>query len=128
MRALLIAATLAGAALAGPVLADGQAGAPLAPADAAGPWTVQLAGQELCVIKLEATKTASGAYGLRQPADCGAALPANLTGWTPNDHGMTLIGQDGQPAMSFGRWSNSLLVSHRSAGQDVSLQRGVANP
>jgi hypothetical protein len=41
---------------------------------------------------------------------------------------MSLIGQDGQPAMAFGRWSNSLLVSHRSAGQDVSLQRGVANP
>ena len=128
MRALLIAATLVGAALAGPVLADGEAGVPLAPEDAAGPWTVQLAGHGLCVISLEKTKTASGAYALRQPADCGAALPANLTGWTPSADGMKLIGQDGQPAMAFGRWSNSLFVSHQSPGQDVSLQRGALNP
>lgn len=128
MRALLIAATLAGAALAGPALADREAGVPLAPSDAAGPWTVQLAGKELCVIKLESAKTASGVYGLRQPESCGAALPANLSGWAPNAHGMTLVGQDGQPAMSFGRWSNSLFVAHRGEGQDVSLQRGIAHP
>jgi hypothetical protein len=42
--------------------------------------------------------------------------------------GMKLIGQDGQPAMAFGRWSNSLFVSHQSTGQDVSLQRGTLNP
>ncbi len=105
--------------------ADNEAGVPLQPGDAAGPWTVESAGKDLCVITLSQGKAGSGgAYALRAPASCGDALPAGLSGWTPTAHGMALVGADGQPAITFGRWSNSLLVSHASSGVDIQLRRG----
>jgi hypothetical protein len=38
---------------------------------------------------------------------------------------MNLVDANGQTLVGFGRWSNSLLVSHRNSGVDVQLVRGA---
>jgi hypothetical protein len=38
---------------------------------------------------------------------------------------MNLVDASGQTLIGFGRWSNSLLVSHRSSGEDIQLERGT---
>jgi hypothetical protein len=128
MRLGMIAAGLAGASAlscAGPaVSADHQAGAPLAPADAAGPWTVESGGHAICVVSLGSSKAGKAGFSLKTPADCGDALPANAAGWQPTADGMRFTGADGQALMGFNRWSNSLLVAHRASGVDVQLRRG----
>jgi hypothetical protein len=104
--------------------ADEEAGVPLAPSDAAGPWTLESSGHSICVLKLGAERAVAGSYRLAAPADCGDALPAGLAGWAPAPGGMNLVGADGRTLLGFGRWSNSLFVSHRSSGEDVQLRRG----
>ena len=116
MRLLIIAAA---AALAGPALAeDNQAGTPLAPAEAAGPWTVSSAGRDLCVLSL------GGDHTVKASTDCAEALPVRPTAWEPTRDGMRLMGPDGAPLLAFNRWSNSLFVSHRASGVDIQLRRG----
>ncbi|HLZ82217.1 MAG TPA: AprI/Inh family metalloprotease inhibitor [Caulobacteraceae bacterium] len=107
------------------VAADEEAGVPLAPGEAAGAWTLETQGRAICVLKLGAEKTKAGAYRLDAPASCGDALPAGLAGWSPSDHGMNLVGADGRTLLGFGRWSNSLLVSHQTSGVDIQLRRGT---
>jgi hypothetical protein len=122
MRALRIAVGLAGAALLagafGASAADNEAGAPLTPAEAAGPWTIESAGHGLCTLTLGASHT------VKTSAACGEYLPTSPTGWQPTKDGMQLVGADGQPLLAFHRWSNSLFVSHRSSGVDIQLRRG----
>jgi hypothetical protein len=117
---LLLAAAPAGAA-------DDEAGVSLSPAEAVGVWTVESDGKSLCVLKLGAEKVSATAFALKIPASCGGVLPQNVAGWSPSAHGMTLVGADGQNLVGFGRWSNSLLVSHPSSGVDVQLRRGGPN-
>ncbi len=129
MRSLLITAGVATLIFApGPCPAqDHEAGAPLTPAEAAGSWTLESGGHSICVLKLDAQKTAAG-FGAQVPATCGDALPAGLVGWAPAAGGMSLVGADGRVLIGFSRWSNSLFVSHRSSGVDIQLKRGGPNP
>jgi hypothetical protein len=128
MRVWMIAASLGGAALLSyphpAVSADHQAGVPLAPADAAGPWTLESGGHAICVVNLGSNKAGKAGFSVKTPADCGDALPANAAGWEPTADGMRFVGADGQALMGFNRWSNSLFVAHRSSGVDVQLRRG----
>jgi len=104
---------------------DNEAGVSLSPSEAAGSWTLESGGHSICTLKLGAVKIAGGAFKAQAPADCGDALPSGVAGWTPSPHGMNLVGADGQTLIGFGRWSNSLLVSHPSSGVDVQLRRGT---
>jgi hypothetical protein len=104
--------------------ADNQAGTPLAPADGAGPWTLESNGRAICVLNLGREKVGAASFALTVPTACGDALPANLVGWAPTTDGMSLVGAGGQSVVGFDRWSNSLLVSHRSSGVDLQLRRG----
>lgn len=116
---LLILAAAAAAALAAPALAeDNQAGVPLAPAEAAGAWTVSSGGHDLCVLSLTAQ------HAVRAPATCADALPTRPTAWEATRDGMRLLAADGAPLIAFNRWSNSLFVSHRASGSDIQLRRG----
>ena len=128
LSAFLIAASasslVAGAALA----VDHEANVPLAPSDAAGPWTLETGGHAVCVIQLSSAKAATPASASRRPASCGDTLPAGVAGWAPTGDGMALTGADGQVLIAFNRWSNSLFVSHQSSGVDIQLQRGGPNP
>jgi hypothetical protein len=121
----IVALSSGGAAAAEPTAPDPDTGAPLAPKDAAGAWTLESQGRSICVVKLGAEKTASGSYKVDAPASCGDALPTGLAGWKPAADGMSLVDASGQTLVGFGRWSNSLLVSHRSSGVDVQLRRGA---
>jgi hypothetical protein len=130
MKSLLIAGLTCASVLAVSVhvlAADTEAGVPLTPQEAAGAWTLESGGHSICVLKLDARKSAAG-FGAEVPATCGDALPAGLAGWAPAAHGMSLVGADGQPLIGFSRWSNSLFVSHRSSGVDIQLKRGAPNP
>lgn len=98
--------------------ADHEAGVPLSPAEAAGSWTVETGGHAICMIQLTA------AHGAKVGDNCGDSLPAGVTGWIATGDGMALTGANGQTLAPFNRWSNSLLVSHRSSGVDVQLMRG----
>jgi len=66
----------------------------------------------------------SASFALTVPMACGNALPSNLVGWAPTADGMSLVGASGHSVMGFDRWSNSLLVAHRSSGVDLQLRRG----
>ena len=115
MRLLILAAALAAA----PALAeDNQAGTPLAAAEAAGPWTVSSAGQDLCTLSLGSD------HSVKAPATCADALPVRPTRWEATGDGMRLVGPDGASLLAFNRWSNSLFVSHRASGVDIQLRRG----
>jgi hypothetical protein len=128
MRSLLIAFGLAAAVPLAASLpasaADNQAGTPLAPGEAAGPWTLESAGHSVCVLSLTGRKTSAGVYGLRIPSDCGGALPPGLTGWAPAGDGMDLVTADGAK-IPFERWSNSLLVARQGSGLNLQLRRGA---
>ncbi|MBV9996857.1 MAG: AprI/Inh family metalloprotease inhibitor [Caulobacteraceae bacterium] len=127
----MIALGLAAGALtlcAGPVgAADNQAGAPLAPPQAAGLWTLQSGGRAICLVKLTAEKRGDAGFAASAPAGCGDALPAGVSGWTPTGDGMALTDAAGKVLVAFNRWSDSLFVSHRSSGEDIQLQRGGPN-
>ena len=107
------------------VAADEEAGVPLAPGEAAGAWTLESHGHSICVLKLGAEKAREGTYKVDAPPSCGDALPAGVAGWAPSPHGMNLVDASGQTLIGFGRWSNSLLVSHQSSGVDVQLRGGT---
>jgi hypothetical protein len=115
-----LAAALAALLAATAAAEDNQAGTPLVPADAAGPWTVSAGGRDLCVLTLGRDRS------VRAPTACADALPAQPTAWQTTADGMRLIGPGGAPLIAFNRWSNSLLVSHRASGVDVQLRRGAA--
>jgi hypothetical protein len=117
---------LAGAALmCGQALAaDHEAGVPLSPAEAAGPWTVESGGRPLCVLTLGVRRSGAGGFALRAPDTCEGVLTGRPTAWSPTADGMKLVGADGATLVSFNRWSNSLFVSHMSSGVDIQLQRG----
>lgn len=129
MSAWIVATATAGALLLCGALAhaqDNQAGIPLAPADAAGPWTLEADGHPICTIVLGKDKGPNG-FTVKAPESCGDALPTGLSAWEPTKDGMRFIGEDGA-SMSYGRWSNSLFVAHRSTGVDVQLKRGGPEP
>jgi hypothetical protein len=105
---------------------DHEAGVPLTPAEAAGTWTIESGGRSLCMIELE-TRPVAGGYAAKVPRACAEVLPAGVSGWASAPGGMSLIGADGAPVLGFGRWSNSLFVSHRSSGVDIQLKRGGPN-
>jgi hypothetical protein len=121
---LLSSAGMAGAQDA-PGTGDHEAGVSLSPTEAVGAWTLESGGHSICVVKLGAEKVAGGAFKAEAPSSCGPALPAGVTGWAPSDHGMNLVDAGGQTLIGFGRWSNSLLVSHPSSGVDIQLRRGT---
>jgi hypothetical protein len=127
MRAMLITAGLVTAGLlAYPsrgVAADHEAGVPLTPAEAAGAWTLESGGNSICTLTLGVQKGAQG-YGVKGAEGCGEALPGAPTAWQPTADGLKLVSADGQTALGFHRWSNSLFVSRRSSGVDVQLRRG----
>jgi hypothetical protein len=129
MKTLIAAAALA--ALIGlPLTAaaeDNQAGVPLSPAEAAGPWTLDAGNRPACIVTLSATKVAAG-YGAKAGSDCAGVLPGAPAAWQPTADGMRLVGADGQTLLGFNRWSNSLFVSHRASGVDVQLRRGRPAP
>ena len=123
MRSWLIAVA---ALAATPALAeDTQAGTPLAPAEAAGAWTVQAEGRDVCVLTLKADRAGAG-YAVNPPATCDETLPGKPVAWQPTPDGMRLLDAAGRPLIAFNRWSNSLFVAHRSSGFDVQLRRGGA--
>ena len=106
--------------LAAPALAaDNEAGVPLSPVEAAGAWTIEASGRSLCSLTLGAD------HSVKAPGDCGGTFATAPTSWQPTADGMALMGPDGQQVLGFGRWSNSLFVSHRSSGEDVQLRRGA---
>jgi hypothetical protein len=126
MRPILFAAGAACAAAltALPALAaDHEAGVPLTPAEAAGVWTLETGGRDLCTMTLGTQKTGAG-YAV-QAASCASALPATPSAWRPTSDGMALVGADGARVVAFNRWSNSLFVSHRASGTDLQLRRGT---
>jgi hypothetical protein len=104
--------------------ADNEAGVPLSPGDAAGAWTLQSQGHAVCVVRLGARK-APGGFALRLDPQCAGALPQGAAAWRPTADGMAMTGSDGSVLIAFGRWSNSLFVSHRSSGSDLQLKRGL---
>ena len=129
MKLLAFGAGLIGAVLLmapGAGRAASLAGTPLTPSDAAGPWTLESSGRTLCVLSLGRDKSAAG-YALKVPASCGDAVPATVAAWAPEPDGMKFISADGQTVIGFNRWSDSLLVSHRSSGAEVQLKRGPPN-
>jgi len=101
---------------------DNQAGIPLAPADAAGPWTLDAGNRPACVMTLGKQKVAAG-YAV-EAGNCAGVLPGAPAAWQPTADGMRLVTADGQTLLGFNRWSNSLFVSHRASGVDVQLRRG----
>ncbi len=118
--AAILLATAGGAAA-----EDQEAGVSLSPAEAVGAWTLETSGRSICVLKLGAQKAGPGIFKLEAPDSCGAALPSGLAGWSPSPHGMNMVDAGGRALLGFGRWSNSLLVSHPSSGEDVQLRRGT---
>jgi hypothetical protein len=102
---------------------DQMAGKSLAPGEASGPWTLAKDGMTLCVITLGREKVARG-YRVSAGDSCQHALPATPAAWVPTDHGMKLVDSGGQTVMTFGRWSDSLLVSPLHDQQSLQLRRG----
>ena len=116
IAAIALAATAADAE-------DNQAGTPLAPGEAAGAWTVQSGGHDICVLTLKTQRSGAG-YAVTPPATCYRVLPGRPVAWRPTRDGMQLLKADGTPVLAFNRWSNSLFVAHREEGIDVQLRRG----
>jgi hypothetical protein len=127
MRIMLIAAAAA-ALTAAPALAeDNQAGTPLTPGDAAGAWTLQAGGRNVCVVTLKAERSGAG-YGVTAGPGCAQVLGGAPAAWATTADGMRFVDAGGHTQIAFNRWSNSLLVSHRESGVDVSLKRGAPEP
>ena len=127
MNSSFAIAAFSGALLAGApfavLAADHEAGVPLAPAEAAGVWTVESGGHSICTVNLSAQKAGPG-YGAKASAACGDTLKGSPAAWTPTPDGMSLVDASGQSLIRFNRWSNSLFVSHTSSGVDIQLRRG----
>jgi hypothetical protein len=126
MKPATLAATAAAAIVmsaAALAVADPMTGKPLAPSDAAGPWTLENNGRSLCVLSLGQEKAGAG-FSLKGGDACQGSLPATPAAWSPTDHGMALLGSDGQTLMTFSRWSDSLLVSPLHGEQSLQLRRG----
>jgi hypothetical protein len=102
---------------------DRMAAQPLAPPEAAGPWTLENNGRSLCVLTLGREKVSEG-YRLSAGDSCQRELPATPAAWAPTDRGMKLVGPDGQTVMTFNRWSDSLLVSPIQGENSLQLRRG----
>ncbi len=132
MRRSAITAGLCGAMLLcapWPAHAAGDhAATSLAPADAAGPWTLASGGRPICVLNLNKEKISAAGFALTVPLACGDALPNNLVAWAPSANGVSLIGLVDGSVMGFSRVSDGRLVSHRPGGEDLELQRGGPNP
>ena len=105
--------------------ADHEASVPLSPSEAAGAWSLESAGRDICVVTLGKTPVGAG-YAAKVGAGCAGALPGDPVAWKPTADGMQLVGADGRTVIGFGRWSNSLLVSHQASGVDIQLKRGAA--
>lgn len=126
MKTLIATAALTAVMGALPVVAaaeDHEAGVPLTPAEAAGAWTLESAGRNLCVLTLGKARAGTG-YAVQVPATCHEYIPGAPAAWRATPDGMALVDAGGQTLISFNRWSNSLFVSHRSSGVDVQLKRG----
>jgi hypothetical protein len=126
MKPSILAAGAAAAILmGGPAVAapDHMAGVSLAPSDAAGPWTLENNGRSLCVLTLGSEKV-TGGYRVNAGDACQGGLPATPAAWEPTNHGMKLVGADGQTVMTFNRWSDSLLVSPLHGESSLQLRRG----
>jgi hypothetical protein len=102
---------------------DHEAGVPLSPAEAAGSWSLSSGGADICTVTLKGAKAGDSGFLAVAPASCGDALPTGVSGWAPTGDGMALTSADGKVLIAFNRWSNSLFVSHRSAGADLQLRR-----
>ncbi len=120
------AAAAAALALASPAAnaADNEAGVPLQPQEAAGTWTLETQGRDVCTLTLGARRQVQFGYQVTGAAACNAVLPEPVWGWMPTGDGMTFVGPKGVPQIAFNRWSNSLFVSHGSSGVDLQLRRG----
>lgn len=106
-------------------MARDQVGMPLTIPDASAQgWTLETAGHSVCQVRLGAQPVSKGVYRTDIPADCGQVLPGGVVGWRPVTDGAALVDGQGQILIDFDRWSNSLLVSHRSNGVDIQLRRG----
>lgn len=121
MKLAVLAAGLGGAiVLSGPAFgADHEAGVPLAPAEAAGAWTLSSGGQAVCMVTLTSN------HGVKAGEDCAPALASRPTAWAPTADGMRLVGPGGQTVAAFDRWSNSLFVSRINGRADLQLRRGT---
>ena len=117
LTAAALAASLVTASTA--LAADNEAGVPLTPAEAAGPWTVSSEGQDLCTLTLGAD------HAVKSSSSCNSALSGSPKAWQATSDGVQLMGADGKQIMAFHRWSNSLFVSHRRSGEDIQLRRGA---
>lgn len=102
--------------VAAPATADNEAGVPLSPAEAAGAWSLESNGRQICRISLRADHAAH-ALG-----PCGAALSAAPAGWMASADGMRLMDASGEALLTFHRWSNSLFIAHAPGG-DLQLRR-----
>ncbi|HUZ11577.1 MAG TPA: AprI/Inh family metalloprotease inhibitor [Caulobacteraceae bacterium] len=102
-----------------------EAGVPLSPAEAAGPWTLESGGHSICRVELFRRKAGSAGFAAHAPGGCAGALPSGVAGWTPTGDGMALTDDAGQVLLAFDRWSNSLFVSRLGSREDVQLQRGA---
>ena len=118
MRPWLIAGLLTLALPGAAAAEDHEAGVPLTPAEAAGAWTIETGGREVCKL------TMTAAHAVRADTTCAGTLPGAPARWEPTADGMKLLGADGQTLIAFNRWSNSLFVSHRNSGVDIQLRRG----
>jgi hypothetical protein len=98
---------------------DHEAGVPLTPAEAAGAWTIETGGRDVCTLTMGAD------HSVKAGGSCAAAMPAQPARWEPTADGMRFVGADGTSLIAFARWSNSLFVSHRSSGVDIQLRRGT---
>ena len=107
-----------------------QAGTPLLPADAAGPWTLQSKGGAICAVTLTARSAAVGGdFVATIGPECAEAYAMGAAAaWKPTRDGLAFTAGDGSVVVAFNRWSNSLFVSHRSSGADLQLSRGAPPP
>ena len=106
-----------------------QAGTPLAPREAAGPWTLQSKGGAICAVTLTARAGAGGSFAATVgPACLNAYAMTAVAGWKPTHDGLAFTDASGGVVVAFNRWSNSLFVSHRASGADLQLSRGAPPP
>jgi hypothetical protein len=107
-----------------------QAGRPIGPAEAAGPWTLQSKGGAICAVTLTARSAAvDGTFVATVGPECLEAYAMqSAAAWKPTRDGLAFTAGDGSEVVAFNRWSNSLFVSHRASGADLQLSRGAPPP
>ena len=130
MRSCALGVALCGATLLFAPLralaADHQPAAPVT--DAAGPWTLESDGRPICVLDFGKEKISAASFALTVPMACGDALPSDVVAWTAAANGVRLVGFDDSSVMGFSRSSDDVLVSRRSDGMVLQLERGDRNP